>query len=274
MGKHGKKQITQKGGRSQPYPRKTVEKARVDVTYEGEAPAPVPSPSTTPAKARATKLVSPGPAATGPVPSVDKGKGKARALPVETETTADTSAGAATSSQSTFVVVAGSYEKLLYGLEGTASTRSPSYTLDPIFIFPAHLACVKAVAASPGGKWLATGSEDEFIKVWDLRRRKEVGSLSQHAGSITSLQFPTSAHLVSTSVDGTIALFRTADWALLKSLKGHSGRVNHVDVHPTGRVALSVGKDKTLRMWDLMRGRGAASLPLSEGACGFLRRAG
>lgn len=84
-------------------------------------------------------------------------------------------------------------------------------------------------------------------------------------GSITSLHFPSSSHLVSTSVDGTIALFRTSDWACLKALKGHSGRVNYVDVHPTGRVALSVGKDMTLRMWDLMRGRGAASLALGTG---------
>lgn len=84
-------------------------------------------------------------------------------------------------------------------------------------------------------------------------------------GSITSLHFPTPSHLLTTSVDSTLSLFRTSDWSLLKSLKGHSGRVNHVDVHPTGRVALSVGKDQTLKMWDLMRGRGAASLPLGSG---------
>ena len=86
-------------------------------------------------------------------------------------------------------------------------------------------------------------------------------------GSITSLHFPSASHLVTTSTDATLSLFRTSDWALLKSLKGHSGRINHVDVHPTGRVALSVGKDKTLKMWDLMRGRGASSLQLGEGGC-------
>ncbi|WVF66398.1 hypothetical protein IAT40_001138 [Kwoniella sp. CBS 6097] len=204
-----------------------------------------------------------------------KGKGKSKAVSA-TETTSSSSS-AAPISTGTFVIIAGSYEKLLYGLEGSypsssssssgsANTRTNSTSikpsLEPIFIFPAHLACVKAVAASPGGKWLATGSEDEFVKVWDLRRRKEVGSLSQHTGSITSLHFPTQSHLITTSADSTLSLFRTSDWALLKSLKGHSGRVNHVDVHPTGRVALSVGKDMTLKMWDLMRGRGAASLPL------------
>jgi protein MAK11 len=55
--------------------------------------------------------------------------------------------------------------------------------MKPIFIFPAHISCVKAVAASPlGGKWLATGGTDETVKVWDLKRRKELGGLVQHQG--------------------------------------------------------------------------------------------
>ena len=85
-----------------------------------------------------------------------------------------------------FKVIAGSYEKLLYGLEGTVSSDSAEYSfnLKPIFIFPAHVSCIKSVAVSPqGGKWLATGSADEIIKVWDLRRRKELGGLMQHQGT-------------------------------------------------------------------------------------------
>ena len=87
----------------------------------------------------------------------------------------------------TFQIITGSYEKLLYGLSGTFPLPSTpvaerDYTIKPIFIFPAHQACVKAVAASEGGKWLATGSTDEVVKIWDLRRRKEVGGLVQHSG--------------------------------------------------------------------------------------------
>ncbi|KAF8273186.1 WD40-repeat-containing domain protein [Lactarius quietus] len=169
---------------------------------------------------------------------------------------------------SSFKVIAGSYERLLYGLQGTVSAVSPAaselqWTLTPIFIFPAHVSCIKSVAASPqGGKWLATGSGDEIIKVWDLRRRKEVGGLMQHEGSITDLTFPSRSHLISASEDGTLCLFRARDWAVLRSLKGHKGRVNSVSVHPSGKVALSIGKDRTLYMWDLMRGRRAASVKL------------
>lgn len=92
-----------------------------------------------------------------------------------------------------FTIIVGSYEKLLYGIEGTYASDlkikdgTSSYitpTLKPVFIFPGHVASVRAVAASPdGGKWLATGSSDEIIKVWDLKRKKEVGGLMQHEGS-------------------------------------------------------------------------------------------
>jgi protein MAK11 len=98
---------------------------------------------------------------------------------------------------SSFKIIAGSYERLLYGLEGTTSVPSTEtseleWTLRPIFIFPAHVSCIKTVAASPqGGKWLASGSGDEIVKVWDLRRRKEVGGLMQHEGFSTS--YPASA---------------------------------------------------------------------------------
>jgi protein MAK11 len=101
-----------------------------------------------------------------------------------------------------FKLIAGSYEKLLYGLQGniTISRENPSslhFSLKPLFIFPAHVSSLKAVAASPGpagGKWLATGSTDEIIKVWDLRRQKEVGGLMHHNGKLSSkrlfLSFP------------------------------------------------------------------------------------
>jgi protein MAK11 len=94
---------------------------------------------------------------------------------------------------SAFKLVAGSYEKLLYGLEGSITLvegdgNRISVKLEPIFIFPAHVSCVKAVSGSPGGgKWLATGSADEIVKVWDLKRRKEVGGLMQHQGQFLAI---------------------------------------------------------------------------------------
>lgn len=174
MGKQGKSKANGPKARTAPYNKK----ATVDVRFEGDAPAP--SPVSVPVKSASKPKPKPNPTAAAPAPQSEKAKGKQKALPLSTL-------------PGSFILIAGSYEKLLYGIEGSYPphnvdsgdglvNRVVKPDLTPIFIFPAHLAFVKCVAASPGGKWLATGSEDEFIKVWDLRRRKEVGSLSQHTG--------------------------------------------------------------------------------------------
>lgn len=165
-----------------------------------------------------------------------------------------------------FRIVAGSYERFLYGLDGSLHrTVDDTYeaTLVPRFVFPAHVSSVRSVAcAGRDSKWLVTGGVDETIKVWDLRRRKEVGALTGHEGTITSLSFPSRTFMLSTSEDGTMNLYRTRDWALLRTLRGHTGRINSASAHPSGRVALSVGADRTIRLWDLMRGVGSASVKI------------
>ena len=169
-----------------------------------------------------------------------------------------------------FRIVAGSYERLLYGLEASVEPASDdayasastafNVTLKPIFTFPAHISCIRTVAtAGSDSKWLATGGTDEIVKVWDLRKRREVGQLTGHEGTITSLVFASRTYLLTTSADSNINLYRTRDWALLRTLKGHIGRINSAAPHPSGRLALSVGSDRTIRMWDLMRAQAAAS---------------
>ena len=207
---------------------------------------------------------------------------------------------------STFIVSAGSYERLLYGLEGelvpkaTGSTSEQLYDLviTPVFSFPAHLSSLRTVSSSilpspgtgserkVGGKYLVSGGTDEVIKVWDLRRKKEVGSLEGEAagnfnistfvlartdaavtaGTITCLRFVAQRNiLLAASTDSAITMYRVRDWVLLRALKGHKGRVNSIDAHPDGRVALSVGQDKMLRMWDLVAGKAVATMKVGEG---------
>eukprot|EP00842_Homolaphlyctis_polyrhiza_P001521 jgi/Hompol1/236/HPOL_001870-RA len=111
---------------------------------------------------------------------------------------------------------------------------------------------------------MATGSTDEQVKLYDLRIRKEVGTLMHHSGTITSLQFFGNSHLFTASEDGTIGIVRSSDWELLKTLKGHQSAVHSISVHPTGKILLSVGKDRSLRCWDLTRGLCAYSLKLNS----------
>lgn len=169
-------------------------------------------------------------------------------------------------SENPFRVVAGSYVRLLYGLdaklEGSDSNVDKRYTLSPSFIYPAHRSSIKCCATDPKGKYLATGSTDESIKVYDSRRKKEIGTLVHHSGTVSCLLFWDSQHLISGGEEGGITLWRTSDWAELKTLIGHEGAITSMAMHPTGSILLSVAKDGTLKCWDLVNGKLAHSVRL------------
>ncbi|KAF9897871.1 p21-activated protein kinase-interacting protein 1-like protein [Lobosporangium transversale] len=132
--------------------------------------------------------------------------------------------------------------------------------LSPIFIFAAHIGCIKALAI--GGHFLASGSTDEKIQLYDLKRRKELGALLQHQGTITTLTFHNKTHMLSGSDDGKICVWRTKDWECLKIMKGHQGSIHSIAIHPTGKIALSVSADRSVRLWNLLLGKQASTTRL------------
>ncbi|GFS72956.1 p21-activated protein kinase-interacting protein 1-like [Trichonephila clavipes] len=62
---------------------------------------------------------------------------------------------------------------------------------------------------------------------------------------------------LSSGEDKNICIWSTKNWQCEKTLRGHKDTINSFAIHPTGKMALSVGKDKTLRTWNLIKGRSA-----------------
>ncbi|KAL6765140.1 WD40-repeat-containing domain protein [Haematococcus lacustris] len=170
------------------------------------------------------------------------------------------------------LLVAGSYERFLFGFDaGTLATASHPDTngsvgapaaLPKHFTFAAHQNGVKCVAS--GGHFLASGGNDDQIHLYDMKHDQDLGFLMNPGeGAVPCLQFfcpqgPGAApsHMLSGSADGSIAIWQAGcNWQHLKQMKGHKGAVNGLSLHPSGRVALSVAHDSSLRMWDLSRGR-------------------
>ncbi|GLJ54195.1 hypothetical protein SUGI_1161880 [Cryptomeria japonica] len=118
------------------------------------------------------------------------------------------------------------------------------------------------------GSVLVTGGLDDTIKIFDMAHYLEVGSLLQHSAAITSLCFygdecygnncSSSSYprnLLSGSLDGTICIWDSDLWVHLKTMKAHKKGVNDLAIHPSGRLALSVGRDCHLSMFNLIKGR-------------------
>jgi WD40 repeat protein len=72
-----------------------------------------------------------------------------------------------------------------------------------------HRNSVTTLAFSPDGRWLASGSWDKTIKIWDVDAGREVQALAGHTHHIYSVAFdPRGRWLASGSEDGTIRMWR------------------------------------------------------------------
>ncbi|OKH56980.1 AAA-like domain-containing protein, partial [Scytonema sp. HK-05] len=109
---------------------------------------------------------------------------------------------------------------------------------------------VTSVAFSPDGKTIASGSDDNTVRLWNLNGQ-QLKTLSKHSSSVTSVAFsPDGKTIASGSDDNTVRL-----WNLkgehLKTLSGHSSSVTSVAFSPDGKTIASGSDDKTVRLWNL-----------------------
>ncbi len=124
---------------------------------------------------------------------------------------------------------------------------------------------MRSVASSD--KFIASGGADDRICIYDIEKRKEIDDLYVHDGTVNTLCFvPDGSFLISGGADGKIAFTKTNNWKLEKVLdRAHKGlAVNHISVHPSGKLALSIGGDHTLRTWNLITGRQAHATSLKN----------
>lgn len=162
-------------------------------------------------------------------------------------------------------LIAGSYEKFIWGyklkpLKETTSSGQNSLALTQLFSYPAHLAPITTVAVA--GSAAASGSTDDTIHLYDLSTSASLGSLlHDHSSSVTCLSFYTPQNLsfprnlLSGSGEGFVSIFDADPFVLLKSFKVHKKGINDLAIHPSGKLALTVGRDQCLAMVNLVRGR-------------------
>jgi WD40 repeat protein len=70
---------------------------------------------------------------------------------------------------------------------------------------------VKSIAFSPNGQYLATGSGDRTIKIWDIETGQILQTLTGHLNRVLSVSYsPDGKLLISGSGDETIKLWDLA----------------------------------------------------------------
>ncbi|TRM66255.1 WD40-repeat-containing domain protein [Schizophyllum amplum] len=127
----------------------------------------------------------------------------------------------------------------------------------------AHDAPVHVCTIDPTSTYLASGSADGVVKVWDLARGFITHVFKGHGGVVSALTFSLSPahgmHLFTASVDTRIRMFDLAKHAAKTGgvvkpdalFEGHVSVPRGLDVSPDGRWLISGGRDSVVLVWDL-----------------------
>lgn len=148
-------------------------------------------------------------------------------------------------------------------------TREPVASFEMVreSIFTGHDGPIYAVAFSPNGEEVATGSYDKRILMWNpaevpafnldhvllgkdesLKFREFLG----HTAPVQTVEFSDDGQLLITGGrDNSVKIWSTTDARPVKTLRGHSNGVRSVDIAPDGRRVVSGGQDDRVILWNI-----------------------
>lgn len=158
-----------------------------------------------------------------------------------------------------------------------ASNPSKSVVHPDRVISKAHEAPVHVCKVDPTSTYLASGSADGVVKVWDIHRGYVTHVFKGHGGVVSALAFnyprdPSSittgdvkVQLITGSVDTKIRIFdlgaavaRTNGRSKPEAvLEGHVSVPRGLDVSQDGKWLLSAGRDSVALLWDISPSRGS-----------------
>ena len=123
----------------------------------------------------------------------------------------------------------------------------------PKVILAGHTSAIIAVAFSPDGTTIATGSSDNSIRLWDSNTGEHIKTLEGHTDALHSVAFsPDGKTLISGDQARSLLVWDLDSGKVLKTLK-HSWVVRTVDFSPDGKTFASgdwLGGGPSLKLWN------------------------
>lgn len=118
----------------------------------------------------------------------------------------------------------------------------------------------------PTGWHLATGGDDNSVKIWDLRKKQIVNTTPAHLNLISDIKFensPQSKLMFTSSYDRKCKIWGARDimygenladdWVLLRTLSGHENKVTSISHSKDMKYIITTSFDKTFKLWERIK---------------------
>ncbi|WP_437976682.1 protein kinase [Sorangium sp. So ce295] len=125
----------------------------------------------------------------------------------------------------------------------------------PLRTLSGHWSAIFEVAYDPGGKRLASGSNDLALKLWNLDDGQPLRSFAGHTKRIGGIAFTPDGKTLVSAADSTVRLWDVDSGAPLKTLDAGAGVITDLALSADGgRVAVS-SMDGTVRVFSIRTGQ-------------------
>nr|MDJ0596762.1 caspase family protein [Pleurocapsa sp. MO_226.B13] len=119
-----------------------------------------------------------------------------------------------------------------------------------------HSDWIRAIAFSPDGKYLVSGSNDRTLRLWDLRTRQLIRLLEGHKQRVKCIQISEDGTLIiSASVDNTLKIWEAETGNCIRTIKTsqHSQTVLNAIAINSDLSAIATGstsRQGTIKLWN------------------------
>ena len=161
-------------------------------------------------------------------------------------------------------LVAGSTATASSETDQTTSEKpvsAPAGPRKPVVTLSGHDAAISSVSFHPDGRRLASASDDNSVKIWDVSAGKELATLQGHEERVYSVRFsPNGKKLATAGGDNKARIWDAETGKELLVLTGHSSDATGLAFNSDGRRLATASLDGKVNIWDTDSGALVLSL--------------